>query len=193
MDSVQIARRPGALAGARRHAPLILAGVVGTVIGTQFLAWVSTRVLLASLGSVILLLVVVALARPAWQLAPDWEWAVGPLVGLVAGILGGLTNVPGALIPLYYQALGLAKGDFVRAVALTLLVLKIAQLGAVWQVGLMEPRLLGLSVGATVIALATFRLGLWAQDRVPVAAFNRAVLLFLGAVSIVMLLRAAWS
>jgi hypothetical protein len=54
----------------------------------------------------------------------------------------------------------------------------------------MEWRLLGLSIAATLIALATFRLGLWAQDRVPAAAFNRAVLLFLGAVGIAMLLRA---
>jgi uncharacterized membrane protein YfcA len=154
MDGIQVVRRPGALVAARRHAPLVLAGVVGTVIGTQFLAWVSPRGLLASLGSVILVLVVVALARPAWQLPPGWEQPVAPLVGLAAGVLGGLTNVPGPPIPLYYQALRLSKTEFVRAVALTLLVLKIA------------------------------------QDRVPAAAFYRAVLLFLGAVSIAMLLRA---
>ncbi len=107
-----------------------------------------------------------------------------------AGVLGGITNVPGTPLALYFQALGLPKAEFVRAVALTFLVLKLSQFGAVWQVGLMEPRLLALSAGATVLALAAFRVGLWAQDRVPAATFNRAVLAFLGFVSVAMLVRA---
>ena len=82
--------------------------------------------------------------------------------------------------------------EFVRAIALTFLVFKVVQLGAVWQVGLLEPRLLGLSVGATVVSLVAFRLGQWAQDRVPAEVFRRAVLAFLGIISVTMLLRALW-
>lgn len=91
-----------------------------------------------------------------------------------------MTNVFALPMAPYVYALGLDKVEFVRAIAIAFLVFKVTQFGAVWQVGLMEARLLGLSVGATVVGLVVFRLGLWAQDRVPQAAFNRAVLGFLG-------------
>ena len=191
MDGIQVMRRPGVLAAAWRHAPLILGGVAGTFVGTQFLAVVSPRALLAGLGGVILVVVAVSLARPAWRIRPEWERPAAPVVGLLAGVLGGLTNVPGTPLALYFQALGLPKAEFVRAVALTFLVLKVSQLGAVWQVGLLDGRLLAWSAGATVAALAAFRGGLWAQDRLPAGLFNRVVLAFLGVLAVAMLVRAA--
>jgi uncharacterized membrane protein YfcA len=133
-----------------------------------------------------------SLARPTWRLPARWEPVTSPVVGLVVGFLGGATNVPGTPLALYFQALGLSKAEFVRAIALTFLVFKVVQLGAVWHVGLLEPRLLGLSVGATVVSLVAFRLGQWAQDRVPAEVFRRAVLAFLGVLSVAMLLRALW-
>jgi uncharacterized membrane protein YfcA len=190
MDSLQIGRHPGLGAAARRHANLILTGIAGTLLGTQFLMMVSARALLALLGAVVLAGVLLSLARPTWRVPARWEPVTSPVVGLVVGILGGITNVPGTPLALYFHALGLPKAEFVRAVALTFLVFKLVQLGAVWQVGLLEPRLLGLSVGATVVSLLAFRLGLWAQDRVPAAVFSRAVLVFLGVIAVAMLLRA---
>ncbi len=192
MDVIQVTRHPGLAAAARRHGPLIAAGVVGTVVGTQFLSVVSARALLGLLGVVILGGVLTSLARPTWRVSRRWEPIASPAAGLVAGVLGGITNVPGTPLALYYQALGLPKGEFVRAIALTFLVLKVTQFGAVWQVGLMDRRLLALSLGATAIGLAVFRLGLWAQDRVPTEVFRRAVLAFLALLSVAMVARALW-
>jgi uncharacterized membrane protein YfcA len=192
MDTLQAVRHPGLGAAARRHATLIVTGIVGTVLGTQVLMLVSARALLALLGAVVLAGVLASLARPTWRLPARWEPVVSPVVGLVVGFLGGATNVPGTPLALYFQALGLPKAEFVRAIALTFLVFKVVQLGAVWQVGLLEPRLLGLSVGATVVSLVAFRLGQWAQDRVPAEVFRRAVLAFVGVIGVMMLLRALW-
>ncbi|MBI3455449.1 MAG: sulfite exporter TauE/SafE family protein [Candidatus Rokubacteria bacterium] len=190
MDGIQILRRSGALAAVRRHAPLIVSGAVGTILGTQFLARVSPRGLLLALGVVILAFVLVSLARPAWRLRPGLERPLAPVVGLLAGTLGGVTNVFALPLAPYLYALGLPKGEFVRAIAIVFLVFKLTQFGAVWQVGLMERKMMGLSLGATAVALVAFRLGLWAQDRVPAEVFNRAVLGFLGLVSLAMLARA---
>jgi uncharacterized membrane protein YfcA len=192
MDGVQMVRRPGLIAAARRHAPLLVTGMVGTVVGTQFLRWMSPRALLVSLGALTLTFVVVSLARPAWRLPPRLEGRAGPVVGLATGLLGGVTNVFSLPLAPYLYALDLPKAEFVRTISVAFLGFKLAQLGAVWQVGLMTPRLLGLSAAATLAALVTFRAGLWAQDRVPTAVFNRAVLGFLACVSAVMLVRALW-
>jgi len=95
----------------------------------------------------------------------------------VAGVLGGLTNVPGTPMVLYFVALGLDKYDFVRAVAVTFIVVKVVQLGAVAWYGLLD--VLAISVGFTAVALAGFSLGTRLQDWLPARAFNRAVLGFL--------------
>jgi uncharacterized membrane protein YfcA len=190
MDVIQVVRRPGLARTLRRQAPLIASGVVGTVVGTQFLRWMSSRGLLLTLGTLLLVFVVVSLARPAWRVSPRLERPLAPVIGLVGGTIGGVTNVFAVPVAPYLYALGLEKGEFVRTIATAFLTFKLAQLAAVWQVGLLEARLLGLSVAATVVGLVAFRVGLWAQDRVPQAAFNRAVLVFLALVSVALLVRA---
>ena len=62
MDVAQMIRRPGLVAALRRHAPLLAAGIVGTVVGTQFLAALSTRALLLTLGVTLLVFVVLSVS-----------------------------------------------------------------------------------------------------------------------------------
>jgi uncharacterized membrane protein YfcA len=190
MDAFQMARRPGLVAALRRHASLIAAGVVGTVVGTQFLAVISTRGLFLTLGLTVLAFVLLSLARPAWRLSPEMERPVAPVVGLVAGILGGVTNTPAVVLTPFYYALALPKGEFVRALSTTFLTLKLTQLGAAWQVGLLDGGVWLPWAAATLVSLGAFRLGLGAQDRVPQATFNRAVLALLALVGVAMLARA---
>jgi uncharacterized membrane protein YfcA len=190
MDVFQMARRPGLIAALRRHASLIAMGVIGTVVGTQFLAVVSTRALFLMLGATVLAFVVLSLARPAWRISPAMERPLAPVVGLVAGTLGGLTNTPAVAVTPYYYALGLPKSEFVRVLSATFLTFKLTQLGAAWQVGLLDARVWLPWAGAAVVSLGAFRLGLGAQDRVPQAIFNRAVLTLLALVGLAMLARA---
>ena len=82
------------------------------------------------------------------------------------------------------------KAEFVRALSATFLVFKVTQLGAVWQVGLIDRRLLWPSLAAIVVSLVGFGVGLAVQDRVPQGTFNRAVLLLLTVVAVAMLFRA---
>jgi uncharacterized membrane protein YfcA len=190
MDAFQMARRPGLIAALRRHASLIVAGILGTVVGTQFLAVVSTRTLFLTLGATVLTFVALSLARPAWRISATLERPLAPAVGLLAGTLGGLTNAPAVAVTPYYYALGLPKAEFVRVLSATFLTFKLTQLGAAWQVGLLD-RGVWLPWGAaTVVSLTAFRLGLGAQDRVAQATFNRAVLTLLTLVGLAMLGRA---
>jgi uncharacterized membrane protein YfcA len=59
----------------------------------------------------------------------------------------------------------------------------------VWHVGLLDRRVLVLSLAASAMSLVGFRIGLVAQDRVPQAVFNRAVLILLAVVGAAMLAR----
>ena len=192
MDAVQAARRRGLVATFRRFAVLMAFGAIGTVIGTQLLIVLSARTAMAVLGLSMLGFVAMNATRWAPRVRPGWEGWLGPSVGLGAGVIGGLTNVPGTPLVIYFYALGLAKDDFVRAVAVTFALYKLFQLGAVTWYGLMTWPLLGLSAALTVVALVGFRGGLAIQDRLDQRTFNRAILGYLTVLGVILIGRALW-
>lgn len=176
MDGVQLVRRGDALATVRRLATLIVASIVGMWLGTYLLAILPARVASLVLGGFVLAFAVVNATGVALRVSPGWERWLSPPVGLVAGVLGGLTNVPGTPMVLYFVALGMDKYELVRAIALSFIVVKVVQLGAVVWYGFLDLRLLAISLGFTLVALAGFAVGLRLQDWMPARAFNHAVL-----------------
>lgn len=179
MDSAQLVRRGNALATVRRMLPLIVFSMIGMWVGTLLLVVMPARFATLILGVFVLLFAAVSASGLAPRVPPRWEPWLSPPVGLVAGVLGGLTNVPGTPMVLYFVALGLDKYDFVRAVAVTFIVVKVVQLAAVTWYGLFDAWLLAISLVFTVVALAGFAVGARLQDWIPARAFHRAVLGFL--------------
>jgi uncharacterized membrane protein YfcA len=189
MDGVQMARRGQLLSTARRLILVLVAGAVGIVLGTQLLvmlpAWMATLVL----GLFTLAFVALNATSFSPRLAPRWERPAGAIAGLVSGVVGGLTNTPGTVLVIYFYALGFSKHEFVRSIALSFVVLKVVQLAAVSGFGLMSWSLFGLSVALTAVALLGFYAGLRVQDRLDQGRFNRAVLIFLGATGLWLVMR----
>lgn len=179
MDGIQFVRSGAPRATVRRMAPLVMLGAVGTVAGTHLLAVLSARAVMQILGGFILTFVALNVMRLSPRLPPRWEPWASPVVGFAAGVVGGITNVPGTPLVLYFYALGLSKREFVSSVAFTFVLYKIVQLGAVSWYGLMTGTLLVWSLLLTVVALVGFAVGLRVQDWMPPRAFNRAVLAFL--------------
>jgi uncharacterized membrane protein YfcA len=192
MDGIQIGRRGAFLSTVRRVALLLAFGLLGTVAGTRSLALMPAGLALAVLGVVVLAFVALNVSRFSIRLPEHWEPWLAPPVGLAAGFLGGVTNVPGTLLVIYFSALGLEKGEFVRSVALCFLTYKVIQLGAVAWYGLLTWPLLGVSAGLTVVGLGAFWGGLRVQDAMPERTFNRVVLVFLTLLGLSLLARAAW-
>ena len=190
MDGIQALRNAGFASTLKRHALLYVFGIGGTYLGTKLLAVVSSQRVLLILGAFVVVFVAMNSTRLTLSLAPGWERFLAPLVGLVAGMLGGITNVPGMPLVLYFYSLGLPKSEFVRSVAISFFIYKVAQLAAVIQVGLMSGLLFGLSVLASALSLGSFWLGLKVQDRVAQATFNRAILGFLAFLGAFLVFRA---
>jgi uncharacterized membrane protein YfcA len=179
MDGLQFARRGAPSATVRRMAPLVACGAVGTVVGTRLLVALSSRTVMLILGGFLLAFVALNVTRLSPQLPPRWEPWASPIAGFAAGVVGGITNVPGTPLVIYFYALRLSKPDFVSAVAFTFVLYKVVQLGAVTWYGLFTWSLLGWSLLLTLAALGGFALGLRVQDRLEQQMFNRIVLVFL--------------
>jgi uncharacterized protein len=184
MDGLQL-RRSGPIGDApRRLAPLLVFTMIGTVIGTKLLVALSPRAVTLLLGGFVLGYVVLDLARFSPRVPAHWELRLAAPVGLVAGIMGGITNAPGTAIALYFVALGMDKKEFVRSIAFTFLVVKTVQLVTLGWYGLLGWNLLLASLGLAAVALAGFGLGLRLQDRLDQRSFNRAVLVFLAVLGV---------
>ncbi len=112
MDGIQSARRGGLLGTARRLGPVLVFGALGTVAGTRLLILLSPRTAIAILGGFVLAFVALNATPFTPRVPPHWERWLGPPVGFLAGVMGGLTNVPGTLLVIYFYALGMAKHEF---------------------------------------------------------------------------------
>ena len=190
MDAIQASRRGDLVTTLRRFAWLVLFGAVGTVVGTRLLAVLSARTATLLLGATVVAFVLLNVTRWSPRVPPGTaRWFDAP-VGFAAGVIGGVTNVPGTPLVIYFYALGLAKHDFVRAVAVTFVLYKVVQLGAVTWYGLLTWPLLGLSALLTLVAVGGFRLGLTIQDRLDQATFNRVILVVLGVLGAALVVRA---
>jgi uncharacterized membrane protein YfcA len=171
-------------------APLLAGGAAGTVLGTRLLVGLAPSTAAAVLGTFLLMFVVLNAARVRVRVPAGWEPWLSPVAGLGAGVIGGITNVPGTPLVIYFYALGLEKGEFVRATAISFVALKLTQLVAVAHFGLMTWPLLAASLGLTVVAMGGFFLGLQIQDRLHPTTFNRVVLGFLTVLGVWLIVRA---
>ena len=189
LDGIQARRGGGLAATVRRLAVLMAFGAIGTVVGTRLLITLPPHVVSAVLGGFVL--VFVALHATKWQprVAARWEpWLAAP-VGLTAGVIGGITNVPGTPLVMYYYALGMPKPEFVRAVSVSFILYKLVQLAALVWYGAFTWSLVPATAGVTAVALGAFFVGMKVQDRLDQPTFNRVVLVYLAALGLGLTLR----
>jgi uncharacterized protein len=190
MDGFQLQRQGPIGDAPRRLVPLLIFTIVGTIIGTKLLVMLSARAATLILGSFVLGFVALDLARVTPRIPRGFERRLAPPVGLVAGVMGGITNSPGTVLALYFVALGMDKREFVRSIALTFLVVKGAQLLTLAWYGLFGSHLVLGTLGLTVASLAGFWLGLRLQDSLDQRTFNRVVLVFLAILGVWLVARA---
>ena len=191
LDGLQ-ARRGGARFGAtlRRLLPLLAFGALGMVLGTRLLVVLPPRVVSGVLGGFLIVFVVLTVTGVRLHVRAERERWISPPVGLLAGIIGGITNVPGTPLVLYFYALQLPKAEFVRWVAVSFVTYKLVQLMALVWYGAFTVDLIPAAVGVTAVALGSFYLGLKVQDRLEQKTFNRAVLAFLTVLGVALVARA---
>jgi uncharacterized membrane protein YfcA len=190
MDAFQSRRGGNFRATARRLAVLLVFGAVGMVVGTRLLVALSGRVAMLLLGAFVVAFVVINVSRIALRVPSGWERWLSPPIGLLAGVVGGLTNVPGTPLVVYFYALGMDKREFVRSVALSFMVYKVVQLAALSWYGAFSARFVLPTLGMTAAALGGFAVGLRIQDRLDQKTFNRAVLVFLAILGSGLVIRA---
>lgn len=157
----------------RRLWPLLLMIFIGTLLGSAWLGINSGAWAAHALGAALLVYALYGLLHPGLHLGARHERWLGPLCGLLTGVITAATGV--FVIPAvpYLQALGLQREQMVQALGLSFTVSTLAlALGLAGQ-GALGGEVLGASLLVLAPALLGMLLGQWLRQRISAPMFKR--------------------
>ncbi len=172
--------------------PILVMLVLGTLVGVHLLISIDRRVLNGIVGISFVLLAAMLLSMPRLRIDRRIDPWAGPLVGLCAGLLGGMSAIFGPPMIAYMVGRGSDPDIFVKHMAILALTASLTLLAALGGSGSLAPADLLVSAAAMIPIQLGMPLGRWLRRRIAPAVFRVGVLvvLFLGGLD--MLRRAFW-
>ncbi len=119
---LQAVEGEGTLVLLRRFWALILCLIAGLLIGTALFVRLDQHLLMLTIGVLAILLSTAAIMQPHVTVPPRHERWLGPLVGFVSGVIGGMSTLFGPLLAVYVVGLRLPRDAFVKAISLLYLI-----------------------------------------------------------------------
>jgi uncharacterized protein len=164
----------------RRLWPMLLAIFLGTGAGTLWVGMAGGHWVVRGLGAALLLYALSGLLLPTLPVGSRAERWLGPLCGVLTGVITSATGV--FVIPAvpYLQALGLNKDQLVQALGLSFTVSTLALAAGLFWRGALGGGELGASLLALIPAVAGMLLGQWLRQRISATLFKRVFFIGLG-------------
>jgi uncharacterized membrane protein YfcA len=153
----QMAAGPSLKPVAARLWPVMLGVICGTLAGAGWLVDTHGHYGTTLLGAALALYALSGLAAIRFTVGPATEPWLGPIVGLITGLVAAATGVFAMPAVIYLQAIGIEKEDLVQALGLSFTVSSLAL-----AINLASVSALNLSLGpASIGALAVACIGMW--------------------------------
>jgi uncharacterized membrane protein YfcA len=175
----------------RRFASLLVPMVILTAITARLTLDLPVRTLNMLVGGAVLIATAMIAWQPALHVAPRVERRWGAFVGVLTGILGGISSLMGPFLISYLVALRLPREVFVGSISLIYL----AGALPLYTVMALSGVLGWAEIAASTLALAPMSLGMLAGTRmrqhVSEALFRKLMLVFLVCVAAALFLRSA--
>jgi hypothetical protein len=165
----------------KRLWPMLLMIFLGTGIGTLWIGMAGGHWVVRGLGAALLLYALSGLLLPTLHIKPRHEPWLGPVCGVITGVITSATGV--FVIPAvpYLQALGLNRDELVQALGLSFTVSTLALAGGLLWRGALGGGELSASLLALVPAVLGMLLGQWLRQRISAVLFKRVFFIGLGA------------
>lgn len=185
---------PGPGRAARRFAPMMAMIVAGTLVGGFVFGGLSSPLAAPLIGMVLVLYAGAGLLSVPLAVPERWERPLSPVMGLLTGIVTGMTGVSVLPVTPYLKGLGLDREAFVEALGLTFTVATLALAATLAAPGaqrapLADPWLLAASAAALAPAFLGMELGRRLRLAVSPATFTRILFVGLGLLGVYMLAR----
>jgi uncharacterized membrane protein YfcA len=165
--------RGGYMRGALARFWPMLAGLpFGTVAGVKILTGVDPLVVTGLVGAIVVVFALLGQVRIEWRITMPRDGLLQPLVGLSAGLIGGISSIFAPPIIMYLISLKLPKDEYVGTVGLAYFIgivpmaLALAAFGrfglreALWGAAALIPVLSGMVIGERLrgrVSETTFR------------------------------------
>jgi uncharacterized membrane protein YfcA len=163
----------------RGIAPLIVASIVGTAIGTLLLAQLDQRTFAILIAS----MVVIFLARGDRLLGDDpaalRARILGPAVCFVGGVLQGTTSIASPLVGSYFHSRRLQPAQFVFVLSSIFELNSIVQLIGYSLQGLYNADVIALGLLGLIPTLLAMMIGIYLRGRLDATLFRRLIVLLL--------------
>jgi uncharacterized membrane protein YfcA len=173
---LQAVEGPGTVALLRRFTPLLLALAVGTLIGTALFAALDTKSLQLTIGPLAILFSSASYIYPDLSVPARSERWLGPAIGFVAGVIGGMTTFFGPVLAAYVVGLHLKRDVFVKTIAIIyVFAASFLMLGGIAH-GYAGATLLLLSCICMIPAYVGMRIGAYVRHRTDPEKFRLLVL-----------------
>jgi len=174
----------------RRFWPMVVAAMIGVVIGLALLTWMEGRAAGAALGVVLFVYGLFALKTPNLTLPPHLEKPLGPLTGLTTGVINGLTG--SQLMPVlpYLMALHLDRDRFVQAINCSFTASSLVMAVGLSKIGLMTAETALISTIGIIPVWIGLKLGGTIRRRLSPELFRKLVIYMLMASGVLLLARA---
>lgn len=158
----------------KRTWPMLAMILLGTWGGVWLLARLDARILAMVLGATLIGYALMGFTRPALPHPGRYERAISLPVGLVHGIVAGMTGSYIPAVP-FLQSLGLSKDVLVQAMGVVFTISTIALALAMADQRLLSADLLVASAGAVVPAVVGMFAGQLLRRRLSEATFRNAL------------------
>ena len=163
----------------RTIAPIIVASAVGTAIGVNLLALLDQR----AFAILISLMVAVFLLRGDRLIGDDpgarRARILGPIVGLVSGILQGTTSIASPLIGSFFHARKMDRHDYVIVLAAIFELNAVIQLVGYALLGLYTANIVAIGLLGLVPTLLALMAGIFFRARLDQARFRQLIVVLL--------------
>jgi uncharacterized protein len=163
----------------RRLWAMMLCIVIGTLLGTRLLATVDPVWSGRALGLALIAYGAHGLFLPTLSVPERFESWLSPVIGIVTGLVTGVTGIFTLPAVPYVQSLGLQKDELVQALGLSFTVSTVALAGGLLAQDAFRIDQLGLSLLAVIPALAGMWLGSVVRRKISPKTFRHCFLLFL--------------
>jgi uncharacterized membrane protein YfcA len=189
MSGLQLVRHRRYAPSWRRFRVLLVAALVGSVVGTQLLVVLPAAVIALALGAFTVYYVASVLRGERPPMAGATERRLAPVAGFVGGVTNSTIGASGPVFGTYMVALGLRGREFAFAISLLFFAMGVLRAGLLTA---LDQYTVPLATAAVVLfgpAVASQRVGFWLQSRAPTALIHRAVLIVLLVASVNLLWR----
>jgi uncharacterized membrane protein YfcA len=160
----------------RRFWPFFITMTAATLVAVQFLATFDPKTTSIALGGIIILFSLYQLWSPRFEVPRRAETWLTPLVGIIAGLVGGLTGLFGLPLVVYLVSLRLPKDEFVASVSFWNLFGSLPLFGGLAWHGFLTLPVAGASGGGALVAMLGVWAGTLARGYLPQVVFRRILL-----------------